>query len=95
MFRIRVFAAGLFLLVGLASIPGNSFTAAEGRLDSWRQTRQGWQRCEEFLAPPLEYRCPALHPFVVGSLEILLTMTTMLALSRDAGGRRPENSAGE
>jgi hypothetical protein len=52
-------------------------------LDSWRQTRQGWQRCQDFLGPPIEYRCPALHPAVVGILEVLLSVTAMLALGRD------------
>ncbi len=46
----------------------------------WRRTREGWQRIE-LLRPAIPYRRPALHPAVVGSLEVLLTMTAMLALS--------------
>src|SRR5580704_14904131 len=48
--------------------------------DPWRQTSQGWQRCENFLGPPIEYRRPALHPAVVGTLEVLLSVTALLAL---------------
>jgi hypothetical protein len=91
MFRIRLLAAALFLPICFASISGDTSTATEARIDSWRQTRQGWQRCEDFLGPPVEYRRPALHPAVVGSLEVLLTMTAMLALSDDAANRRRKN----
>jgi len=83
MFRRCMPAIALFLLMWLATATGDTSVATPGRADSWRQTRQGWQRCEDFLGPPLEYRHPALHPLVVGSLEVLLTMTAMLALSDD------------
>jgi len=66
-------------LPGPAACPS---IAGESRLDSWRQTRQGWERREDFLSPSFEYRRPTLHPAVVGSLEVLLSVTAMLALSR-------------
>jgi hypothetical protein len=82
MSRLRSLAIGLFVLaiIPAATCPA---TAADGRPDTWRQTSQGWQHGEEFLGPPLEYPRPALHPAVVGSLEVLLTMSAMLALSND------------
>jgi len=58
--------------------------AIEDMSGGWRRTREGWERIELF-RPVIQYRRPALHPAVVGSLEILLTMTAMLALSRQWG----------
>ena len=81
MLRIRLLAVGLFVFTWLAGAAATPLTGAEAGLDSWRQTRQGWQRSEDFLAPPLEYRRPALHPLVMGSMEILLTVTAMLTFS--------------
>ncbi len=91
MWRIRPLFLASFLLAWPAcaaeaagDCPALAACASDaGPYDSWRQTSQGWQRCEDFLAPPIEYRRPALHPAVVGTLEILLSMTAMLAL----GGR--------
>jgi hypothetical protein len=76
---MRALAVASFLLVWLAA-GGDSCARDAERFDSWRQTRLGWQRCEEFLGPPIEYRRPALHPAVVGMLQILLSATAMLAL---------------
>ena len=84
MWPMRPLVVAAFLLGWLAAAGDHCASGGE-RLDSWRQTRQGWQRCEEFLAPPIEYRCPALHPAVVGSLEVLLSVTALLALG---DGRR-------
>ncbi len=82
MSRLRFLAVGFFLLAWLVAAASPS-TAGEARIDTWRQTRQGWQRSEDFLGPPIEYRRPALHPALVGSLEVLLTMSAMLALSNE------------
>ena len=81
MSRLRFLAVGILLMVWFAAAA--SPTIADDRADTWRQTRQGWQHSEDFLGPPVEYRRPALHPAVVGSLEVLLTMSAMLALSND------------
>jgi hypothetical protein len=67
------FAAGL-------AEPG---AAAEDETGGWRQTRQGWQRLEDLWDRAAEYPRPALHPAVVGGLEVLLTLTAMLAFSQD------------
>ena len=82
MSRLRFLAIGFWLLAWFAAAASPS-TADDDRADTWRQTRQGWQHSEDFLGPPIEYRRPALHPAVVGSLEVLLTMSAMLALSND------------
>jgi hypothetical protein len=85
--RLRWLIFALFVLPWLAS---NAIAPAAASEDSggWRRTNQGWQRME-FVPPANEYRRPALHPAVVGSLELLLTMTAMLALSHE---RRAEPS---
>ena len=85
MLRIRLLVVGLFVVTWLAGDAAHSSLAAEGRFDAWRQTRDGWQRSDNFLAPPIEYRRPALHPLVVGLLEILLTITAMLTFSDRRG----------
>ena len=68
---------------GVRGTPGQAL-AGEDMSGPWRRTREGWQRME-LVRPAIQYRRPALHPAVVGSLEILLTMTAMLALSRTGG----------
>jgi hypothetical protein len=85
--RLIIASAVLSWLACEATAPA---TATEDMSGSWRRTREGWQRIEGF-RPPIPYRRPALHPAVVGSLELLLTMTAMLALSRErgAGNDRP------
>jgi hypothetical protein len=86
MLRIRLLIIGLFTLTWLAgaaaiSFPTESPAGEPVGLDAWRQTSHGWQRCDVFLTPPIEYRHPAIHPLVVGSLQILLTVTAMLTFS--------------
>lgn len=71
--------------VGGHKSDGQSLASDLWPLDSWRQTGQGWQRCEDFLGPPIEYASPALHPLVVGALEVLLSVAALLALG---DGRR-------
>jgi predicted metal-dependent hydrolase len=78
----------LFVLPWLASDAIAPALASEDVSGGWRRTRQGWQRVE-LVRPAIQYRRPALHPAVVGSLEVLLTMTAMLALSNE---RRAEHA---
>lgn len=47
---------------------------------SWRRTRDGWQRAT-WLADPIPVHRPALHPAVVGTLELLLSMTALVAFA--------------
>jgi len=81
MIRLRLPAIALLLLLGFSSAASDVSIATENRADIWRQTSQGWLRYGDVLEPPLEYRRPALHPAVVGALEILLTLSAMLAFS--------------
>ncbi len=81
-------------LANVAAAPGSvgRAVASEDASGGWRRTRDGWQRIELF-RPAIPYRRPALHPAVIGSLEILLTMTAMLALSRQRGTENMQQPA--
>jgi hypothetical protein len=85
----------LWLMIALIVFPGPPGEAIAPALADgpWRRTQEGWQRVDTFVTP-VQYRRPALHPAVVGSLEVLLTMTAMLALSNPAG-RKPRDIAGK
>ncbi|MGO9110638.1 MAG: hypothetical protein ACLP9L_15560 [Thermoguttaceae bacterium] len=83
----------VFVLPWLASNAAAPAVATEDMSGGWRRTNEGWRRIELF-RQPVQYRRPALHPVVVGSLEVLLTMTAMLALSNDWGTRRPSEPQG-
>jgi hypothetical protein len=47
----------------------------------WRHTRNGWEHQDHVLVRPIHE--PPLHPVVIAALEVLLTMTAMLAVGRD------------
>jgi hypothetical protein len=64
----------------------------------WRRTNCGWQRVES-LGPPPQSERPTLHPAIVGGLEILLTLTALVAFSsgesaREASCETPRNPSG-
>jgi hypothetical protein len=68
-------------LAGTAAAPAIAIDRAKAAdATPWRRTAEGWQRAD-FLAPPIPNRRPGLHPTVIASLQALLTMTAMLALS--------------
>ncbi len=79
--RFRWLVIAVLVLPWIAGEATAPAVAVEDMSRSWRRTNEGWQRTELF-RPPVQYRRPALHPVVVGSLEALLTMTAMLALSK-------------
>ena len=58
---------------------------------AWRRTTQGWEQLNLY-GPEIEYRRPALHPAVFGSLEILLTVSAMLAFA-DKNRGKPQRLA--
>ncbi len=91
MWPMRPLFVAAFLMFLIAAPAGGGASEA-ARYDSWRQTSQGWQRCEDFLAPPIEYRRPSLHPAVVGSLEVLLSVTALLALGGEQSAQRGSRS---
>lgn len=53
-------------------------TATGASLDSWRLTRDGWEQAS-WLTPPTSRPAPSLHPAVVGLLELLLSLTALVA----------------
>ena len=60
--------------------------AASGREpDCWRRTRDGWEEAS-WVTPEISVRRPALHPSVVGLLELFLSMSALIVLP----GRRPK-----
>lgn len=74
-------------------LPGTS-PAAGARLDSWRRTRDGWERAT-WLTSQITSRRPALHPGVVALLELLLSLTILVAFSgRSAKSAGDRDSAG-
>ena len=87
MFKLRWLILVVFILPWLASEAAGPDVATEDISGSWRRTREGWQRIELF-RPAIQYHRPTLHPAVVGSLELLLTMTAMLALSNEGVAKR-------
>jgi len=80
--RLRWLIIAVFILSWLASEAATPAIATEDMSGGWRRTREGWQRIELF-CPAIEYHRPALHPAVVSSLELLLTMAAMLAFSKE------------
>ena len=84
MHRYRWPIVAVFVLSWLANATPAPAVATEDVSGGWRRTREGWQRVE-LVCPAIQYSRPALHPGVVGLLEVLLTMTAMLALSDQWG----------
>jgi hypothetical protein len=84
MYNFRWLIIAVFVALWFASAATAPAIATEDTSGGWRRTREGWQRVE-FFRPAMSYRQPSLHPAVFGVLELLLTMTAMLALSREQG----------
>ncbi|MEX0714378.1 MAG: hypothetical protein WD278_18725 [Pirellulales bacterium] len=63
--------------VPIASQAGQQFE------NPWRRTPHGWQKVS-YWQPPPPYR-PALHPAVVATLEILLSLIALVAFAPQAG----------
>ena len=80
-----------WLLVLLAAVgwlatevrPPETPTASDRPLDCWRRTPDGWQRAT-WLAPQTPIRRPALHPVVVGLLELLVCLAALVAFPTGA-----------
>ena len=53
---------------------GNAFEAG------WRYTKNGWQNRTSW-EKPAPIKKPALHPFVVGALQLLLCLTILIGFS--------------
>ncbi|MGE0759978.1 MAG: hypothetical protein AB7O38_23385 [Pirellulaceae bacterium] len=65
----------------------------EPRVDAWRRTVHGWEQRDEraWLEPALTSLPPAaaIHPLVVASLFVLVSVGSLLSLSPSAPCRRP------
>jgi hypothetical protein len=64
--------------VPIASQAGQQFE------NPWRRTPHGWQKVSYWQPAPPPYR-PALHPAVVATLEILLSLIALVAFAPQAG----------
>lgn len=73
--------AGVLILTGVGLIlPDTDSTAAVTDASNWRRTSTGWERAS-WLAPPVPYHRPALHPGLVATLEALIGVALMVAVS--------------
>jgi hypothetical protein len=87
---VRRFCRLIVIVFALPLLASGSLAPAFTNRDlcgDWRRTNVGWQPVE-ILRPEIQYPRPALHPGVVASLEVLLTMTAMLALSKENPSQR-------
>lgn len=77
----------LFVLVilgwALSEIPVARTPANEPSAPTWRRTSDGWQRQNAWTVPPP--RSPRLHPTILGTLQVLVSVGALIALPH---GRR-------
>ena len=65
---------------GAAHIAKESPSANESFKAGWRYTKNGWQNRREWQDPD-PVRTPALHPAVVGSLQLLISLAALIGFS--------------
>ncbi len=65
---------------GAAYIAKESQPANESFKAGWRYTKNGWQNRMEW-QDPAPVRTPALHPAVVGSLQLLISLAALIGFS--------------
>ncbi len=63
-----------------AHIAKESQAANDSFKTGWRYTKNGWQNRREW-HHPLPVRTPALHPAVVGSLQLLISLAALIGFS--------------
>jgi hypothetical protein len=74
----------LLLLIGLnwlaSQLPSSTQTSSSGLAANWRRTVNGWERLP---LPATEgpTAAPAIHPALLGMLEILATLAAMKVFS--------------
>lgn len=84
---------GLIVLgwLGVAwELPGRSPSESEQfQAIQWRRTANGWERSDEWLAPPVAAVPRHPHPFIIGCFELLVSLGGLLYFakpkSRQAG----------
>lgn len=82
---MRLIGGLLLMLLGLgwlaSEVPlAKSHPAREPEAD-WRRTADGWEHASQW-APRPKIRPPAVHPLVIGLLQILLTSAAFVAFSQ-------------
>ncbi|MEA1952169.1 MAG: hypothetical protein U9N87_12355 [Planctomycetota bacterium] len=63
-----------------ANVDKESQPANESFKSGWRYTKNGWQNLSDWKKPAAVNK-PALHPAVVGSLQLLVCMAVLVAFS--------------
>jgi len=79
----------LLAAIGLvaAAIASGETPPTGGDDVAWRRTVDGWQRAG-WLAAEIPLWRPALHPWVVGTLELLLSVAALAAFPQRAVEKR-------
>lgn len=62
------------------------YAASGGEPHCWRRTRDGWEQAT-WLAPETATGDPALHPSVVGLLQLLLSVSALIVFPGRIGAR--------
>ncbi len=80
---MRLIVCLLLLLLGVGWLVSEIELAAAPAIDNsdtgWRRTRDGWERQSSW-APEQPARKPALHPALIGTIQILFTVAALVAL---------------
>ncbi|NLE39006.1 MAG: hypothetical protein GX621_13365 [Pirellulaceae bacterium] len=78
--RTAVCLAAVLVVLGwmLSEAPVARTSLDEPTVTVWRRTSEGWQRPEDWSEPPVVRR-PNLHPLVVGSLQLLVSLAALVA----------------
>ncbi len=86
---LRTIAFIVVVLIGLGSwaceIGVTSDSRGQWVEPQWRRTSAGWQRPTEWAPRGGEFHQPTLHPALVASLELLISLIVMVAA--DSGRR--------
>ncbi len=82
---ILLILVGLGWLAAEVPLPGPRTLSAPGPNDSllsdWRRTDAGWERSAVWATEPKGCR-PAVHPVVLGLLQLLLASAALIAFSK-------------
>ena len=73
------------LVLVASQLPGDPGDLSNPPSSNWRRTANGWEHLN-LRAEGDDLREAKLHPLVVGSLEILLTLGALVAFSTDRSG---------
>ncbi len=73
----------LLLALGwvVAELPAAPAQIPQTQTSDWRRTRDGWERMSWWRAEATRHR-PAIHPLVIGSLQVLVSAMGLIAFSK-------------